>query len=341
MGNQRFILHAPNVHCGGGKVLLDQLIDALYSSNLEVIALLDARYLSAEKINTRFLDIHRFHNTFISRYAAELTLKKTAKKNDIIFCFGNLPPLLCKTGIIYVYMQNRCVFYEKKWRDFHWKVALRLTLEKLWLRLTSHKINKIFIQTETMQKLIQKHFKNPSSISPFYEYRTPQEILAPDIKPYDFIYIASGDTHKNHQPLIEAWVKLANIAVYPKLALTLPEKSRLWTQIQNLCVENPLINIVNLGVRPYEKIHDDYLQSRALIYPAYIESFGLPLLEASYLGLDILAPELDYVRDLVNPIETFDPHSSKSIMRAVLRYLRIQEEKQPIESAHDFIQHLL
>jgi hypothetical protein len=38
-------------------------------------------------------------------------------------------------------------------------------------------------------------------------------------------------------------------------------------------------------------------------------------------GLPILAPELDYVRDVCVPIQTFDPHSPVSIARAVKRFL--------------------
>ena len=57
----------------------------------------------------------------------------------------------------------------------------------------------------------------------------------------------------------------------------------------------------------------------ALIFPSYIESFGLPLLEASENKIPIIAPELDYVRDVCNPSETFNPHL-QILFRQFLRF---------------------
>ena len=41
----------------------------------------------------------------------------------------------------------------------------------------------------------------------------------------------------------------------------------------------------------------------------FFESFGLPLLEASSIDLPIIASESDYVRDVCEPAQTFDPNS--------------------------------
>ncbi len=59
----------------------------------------------------------------------------------------------------------------------------------------------------------------------------------------------------------------------------------------------------------------------ALIFPSKTESLGLPLIEAASAGLPIIASELDFVRDVCVPNETFDPYSSTSISRAVKRLL--------------------
>ncbi len=62
-------------------------------------------------------------------------------------------------------------------------------------------------------------------------------------------------------------------------------------------------------------------------YPSIKESLGLPLLEAQSMSIPIIASELDFVRDIVKPVETFNPHSSLSIQRAIKRYLNIKERK--------------
>ena len=84
-----------------------------------------------------------------------------------------------------------------------------------------------------------------------------------------------------------------------------------------------------------------YLNSKAFIYPSKEEFLGLPLIEASNFNLPILAPELDYVRDILDPIETFDPNSAMSIKRALKRFLGIYEEKIKVIETTTFLKKIL
>jgi glycosyltransferase involved in cell wall biosynthesis len=139
---------------------------------------------------------------------------------------------------------------------------------------------------------------------------------------YDFIYIATGEEHKNHLTLINAWCTLAKDSIFPTLGLTLNEdsSSKLIIYLDG-CIKKYGLKISNLGYLGRQDVDELMEESSALIYPSKLESFGLPLIEASNAGLPILAPELDFVRDIINPIETFDPDSSISIARAVKRFL--------------------
>ena len=55
----------------------------------------------------------------------------------------------------------------------------------------------------------------------------------------------------------------------------------------------------------------------------------------------MLASELDYVRDVVDPEESFDPASPVSIARAVKRFLGIPEPALPLRDAETFVRELL
>jgi glycosyltransferase involved in cell wall biosynthesis len=90
-----------------------------------------------------------------------------------------------------------------------------------------------------------------------------------------------------------------------------------------------------------EGIASLYQSSSALIYPSRTESFGLPLIEAMDYGLPILASELDYVRDVVVPVETFNPDSPVSIARAVRRFLGKAESTVQHHSADTFLAEVL
>jgi glycosyltransferase involved in cell wall biosynthesis len=87
---------------------------------------------------------------------------------------------------------------------------------------------------------------------------------------------------------------------------------------------------------PHDQVLVLYSQAQALIYPSRFESFGLPLIDANQAGLPVLAAELDYVRDVLDPTQSFDPESPDSIARAVKRYIGVAELALPLTDAKNF-----
>lgn len=78
-----------------------------------------------------------------------------------------------------------------------------------------------------------------------------------------------------------------------------------------------------------------------LIFPSKTESIGLLQIEATQLGLHVIASELDCVRNLIQPSKTFDPNSSISIARAVRHFLGNAEPAVQIHSAEEFLAEVL
>jgi glycosyltransferase involved in cell wall biosynthesis len=150
---------------------------------------------------------------------------------------------------------------------------------------------------------------------------------------YDYLYVASGEPHKNHRCLVQAWEVLATRGSFPSLCLTLdPLRDKnflLWVEKR---VQERGLKITNQHA-PLDGMVEVYAQARALIYPSLFESFGLPLLEAQIAGLPIIAAERDYVRDVVQPQDSFDPESALSIARAVLRRQGVQVSNIPCDAS--------
>jgi len=92
-----------------------------------------------------------------------------------------------------------------------------------------------------------------------------------------------------------------------------------------------------MGFLPHQELLLLYSSTRYLIYPSLYESFGIPLLEAKQAGLYIVAAELDYVRDSVNPDQSFDPNSAVSIARAIKRSLGVSEGPPAVLNADEFL----
>lgn len=308
------IIYAPNINSGGGNTLLVALLKHIAEP---VILQIDDRFDNDLKPD-KYSKIFRVRPNLFSRLAAEVRLLRLCKPGDKLLCFGNLPPLFVVPASVTVYIQNRYLVDPKAIKFELSKQTFKLLIEKMWLKVFIRN-SSIYVQTQTMKLLTEKFLKMPVRIMPFFP--TDFEIKRRKAKPkYDYLYVATGEEHKNHRRLISVWLLLASKNIYPSLRLTLckTKDSRLFNWIEQQARAHQL-NIVMHPVSQ-EKIADLYAESGALVYPSLFESFGLPLLEAKANNLPILASERDYVRDLVEPDFTFDPVSERSILRAILRY---------------------
>ena len=340
----RLLIHASNIHKGGGAILLSSLLQQI-PDNLKVIVSLDIRMKIPEGM-PECVSIEFVKPTVLARLLAEYRLAQISTIEDQVLCFGNLPPLFKVKGNVSVFLQNRYLVDKKCFLvRLPPRLALRLLAERIWLYLFKNRPDRYFVQTATMKRLTQDQLQVPVVEISFAPVSfTNDTFLAVDSKAiiFDFLYVASGEEHKNHKILLSAWKLLAREGQFPSLALTLDvdDDSELIKYIECESTVHGLC-IHNLGRLPHHKLIDIYRECRALIYASDFESFGLPLIEAKIAGLATLAPELDYVRDVLDPEETFDPGSAISIARAVKRYMKVSASPLKIINADDFLSEIM
>jgi glycosyltransferase involved in cell wall biosynthesis len=330
-------LHAPNVHTGGGFTLLQALysVPEFHPDFEHVDARAIARLPAASGVR------YAVRPTLLSRFVAELRLWRQVAQGDVVLCFHGLAPLLPLNGEVIVFLQNRILLSRSSLRDYALKTRLRLWAERLLVKSCAGRVKKFIVQTPSM-KIQASSFLGPDAVivvCPFVlaEAAAP---ASPSEGRFDFVYVASAEPHKNHQKLLDAWCQLAQENVRPSLALTIPKDSPLALRVSEL-VQRWQLNVVNLGVITQTEVLDLYDRSAALIYPSVMESLGLPLLDARARGLPILAAELDYVRDIVVPAQTFDPSSPVSIARAVRRHMGIAEVPASVHGPEVFLEEVL
>lgn len=344
----RLFIHATNVHQGGGRELLHALLVAAKDLS-HVIALLDSRMPVHDDVYVKEgISIKRITPSVIERFKAERWLADNVLAGDIVLCFGNLPPIFKLKGRAIVFLQNRYLIDSVSISNFPIKTRARIIMERLWLRLRMSNVNEFIVQTPTMKNLldIKTQGKIPvhvSSVVKSDDYkRSVSGVRIKKGEVCNFLYVASGEPHKNHLRLIKAWCFLAKEGLFPSLTLTLDR-----INFRTLCCEieerrqQYKLKVTNIGILPHDEIIALYDTVDALIYPSTFESFGLPLIEARQANLPVLAPELDYVRDLVDPEQTFDPKSSTSIARAVKRFLGLYESSLPLVDAEHFMKNIL
>lgn len=330
------IIQASNIHTGGGAILLSAALRACVENGVSTTVFHDSRFQWRHK--SPHIKMIPVQPSLIDRLKAEWQLRQLATESDTTLCFGNLPPFFRLKGKCILFFQNILLLQAVR-MDFPFRVVVKQILEKLWLSMFFSNVNRVIVQSSTVQDMMLSVFPNSKpEILPFAEFAKP---TSAEKKIYDFLYVSSGDPHKNHIKLLAAWERLANAEMFPSLMLTVSDAYPELLSTISILQKNGL-NILNEKKISHRQVMDLYQQSRCLIFPSLAESFGLPLFEAKNAGLPILASELDYVRDVVEPLETFDPNSSRSIERAILRFLKTDEAKpQNIYSSQEFIQSIL
>lgn len=304
---------------------------------------IDAR---CELSNRSNLQVNKIKPTITGRVMSEISLFSTANKEDVILCMGNLPPLLKSKGKVIVFLQNRHLIDDTGIKEFSIKKKIQLYIERIWFRCFLRNANHLIVQTCSMKRLLESFGKDnvPIHIMPFLtsqeqSLKTKEITQNLTLSSLKFFYPASGEPHKNHRNLILAWIILAKNGFFPTLVITLDA-----TAYSTICTELEIdkhtthLNIKNIGPSTYQVVNSFYRETDALIFPSTMESLGLPLLEAKQINLPVIAPELDYVRDIIDPTETFDSSSPVSIARAVRRFSGHKEPKYLILTAGEFLE---
>lgn len=341
----RVLLSAFGIHGGGGWVLLQPLLRAV-APELKA-ALLDERVRGRVAPAPAVAEYVR--PSLLQRARKLQALAQRADSGDVLFCFNGLPPLSRPRGArVVAYMQGRHLLEPVPAARYAPRVAVRVALERQWLRAARRNCDEMWLQTEPMAELAARVFPGlRTRVLPFADDALAAA-LAPLSKPASgagdgagasFFYPADGVAHKNHAALLQAWQRLSQQGCRPTLYLTLPGPE--FDRLLRAAAPDPLARIVNLGPLARPDALARLAASSALVFPSLLESFGLPLLEARAAGVPVLASERDFVRAVCEPAQTFDPASPQSIAQAVLRFLRAGQAPAPILSARELVQALL
>ena len=121
-------------------------------------------------------------------------------------------------------------------------------------------------------------------------------------------YPASNYEHKNHELIIELDGKYHLEDLVSEILLTIPKPSNLR--------KGTIIKA--LGTISHQECFEYYATADCLLFPSLMESYGLPLIEAMYVGLPIIAPKLEYAIWICGPEAIyFDPNHVESLFEAI------------------------
>ena len=308
------LLDAVYINKGGGKVLLDLLIVNILKKDLPVFFLLDKRLENTYpeiKYNFLFLEPsllkrHQFY-------------KKNKTRFNSVLAFGNIPPTVKMECQVFTFFQN-VLYLDVKFTFSNIKLFL-----KSWiLRRIKYNTDYWVVQNLLVREQLVNNFqlqRNKVFVCPIFNNEKKQfhRKINVDLKAIKFLYVSTGEVHKNHVRLINAFTRFNRLMPYSSLTITVGKE---YEELHNYISKSKTdgINIINREFINKEEVEAEYLAADIFVFPSLSESFGLGLIEAALFELPIIASNMKYVKQVIEPSKVFDPCNENEILKVMLEF---------------------
>ncbi len=324
------VFDVPAEHGGALSILKEYYERAVKDEGTEwIFVLSNPQFETKENIeilNFPWVKKSWFHRLYFDYMIAPSLVKKY--KADEVLSLQNILIPRVKTKQT-VYLHQSLPFAEKRY-----KMGENL---KFWLyqnvigRLIYRSIKK------ADQVIVQTHWIKEAAIKktgtteekfviepPKFNLKVQQPNTALNSKNPLFFYPAGGSEYKNHRVIIEAckWLSKRNIHNY-KIVLTLDgNENKGIQQLYNISHKyNYPVEFV--GKLTLEDVYDYYLKS-ILLFPSYLETFGLPLLEARKHNSPIIASNYPFSLEVLtgySKAKFFDPFDSEELAQKMAKMI--------------------
>ena len=246
------------------------------------------------------------HRWYFDTFCVQKVVKE--KQIDIVYSMQNAPVRRTKAKQV-VYLHQSLQFspvkfslFAKEERIYAIRQKFVCKIYKKHLRYADH----IIVQTEWFKKATAKWIpfdeNKISVVNP--DFTVDKKFLEKEYcleKPL-FFYPAGDGLHKNHELIMQACniLKSQDIDGF-EVVFTLegntPYSERIAKRVEE---ENLPIRLI--GIIPKDEVFDYYSKS-VLLFPSYLETFGLPMLEAKKMKGIVLASDMPFCHEILDGYE--------------------------------------
>ena len=232
-------------------------------------------------------------------------------KPDLVISLQNMPVKRCKVRQ-FVYLHQSLQYCPKKFSFFKKEersLAIRQRLIGQIIKNAMPKAEHIFVQTQWIKDATCAWLKRPGEEVTVVPVKLREDV---PVVPFagehskDFFYPARAEVYKNHQAIIEACKILHNRGITGYRVILPLQPGGFTERIRQQAKDLP---IEILGALSYEEVWKFYSKT-TLLFPSYLETCGLPMLEAKMAGSRILASDMPFSHEALDgyPNARFFPY---------------------------------
>ena len=313
------IVNNPAAKEGGALTILKNFLEIIYNSQCNnkfyiFVSLEELKRFEKENIKIIVIGKQNFKQRILwDNYGIKKYLKSNNIKPNLFLSLQNTGVNLPKNIQQLLYFHQAIPLSEKKWSFLKKEERIYWFYKNIYpffIRQYLDRVDKIIVQTQWIREGFSRKFDykidNILLDKPIIKISDIDKIEKIPKNKFRIFYPAAPLIYKNHKIIIESLRELKkeieNLDKKVEYIFTFSRGENL--ELDKLLKKYQLENIVKLiGKIPYERVLSYYKSSDLMIFPSYIETLGLPLLEAQKFNLKILTIDLPYTREVINKYE--------------------------------------
>lgn len=312
-------VNATALTSGGGLVTLKQFLENIPENiNFTYFIFCSDYSLEDEYNNNNIKYIYPKYKTGLGRiYWDMFGLKKWSNDNyvkpDLIISLQNTTIRFFNDKIPQIsYVMQAIPFVDKNWNFFKKQERTLWFYKNIYPFFMSMNLGeKHYVVTQS--KWIKYEFSNKFhfplekifAIRPIININSSSKKINFDENTFNIFCPSSAFIYKNNIEIVNALIYLKKInedISNIKIHITINEDDDI--DLKNVIDNNNLNENFNfLGRVSYDSILKNYASSDVVVFPSYLETFGLPLLEAASFGKPIIGANEAYAQEVIGEYE--------------------------------------
>ncbi len=312
------IVNATAARKGGAISILTQFLSNIPCDTLDkYIVFVNPCFNVVHKTNIEYVHVNTVkwvQRYFWDRFGLYHWVKRNGMKVDLIISFQNTGVFFDKNVPQLIYYHQLLPLSNHKWNPLKRDELLCFLYSRIYPFFVRKYIrdNTFFaVQTQPIKECFAERFDFDSHrilvVSPQIEISAESAIIdSHSTNEIDFIYPADYFPYKNHIVLVEALRKIRKLRpellnrIRVHLTLDLNSGSSFYRKVKDAGLED---NFLFHGMLAHKMLLKEYNKMDALLFPSFIETIGLPLLEAAGAGIAILVSDLPYAKHVISKYE--------------------------------------